>query len=414
MTRVFLWKPEAELLDRAEYLALFDGEPKRNLIGRPHCTPSRGSTVIFLSEDRSGAAVTAIGSPRNKLTIGRYRERVIFYDFEPLERPVPIVDLFGRTSPLIRDKINESIGRAPLESVEIGRGSGASLLRLLGELSSTAASFITGRRPYGGLLSEPDPTVKEQKDAVDLAARLAGVDLERFAIRDHEDDLLAVDLRRFDDQSHIKAIAGSATIVENDRTKLLVVNVNRKPLEITHGVDLVYYDLDRDIGTVVQYKRLTQGSRDQPWSYSDESELVRQLNLMDLSPADSTKTITNWRLTASPNFFKFMREDSFHDGQEVLSGMYVAADYLKLGIDTNAFRDGPKGGFRLHSGNCTYLTTTAFVDLVSRGLLGTLGDDRSRLIEAIRAMAQSNQVLLALREDRSDQPAQDQQQRLDI
>ena len=62
-------------------------------------------------------------------------------------------------------------------------------------------------------------------------------------------------------------VAGHVARFNGPDYELIVFNVNKKPLEVALGVDLVYFDTIHNVFTLVQYKRLDQesaplGSRD--------------------------------------------------------------------------------------------------------------------------------------------------------
>lgn len=234
-----------------------------------------------------------------------------------------------------------------------------------------------------------------------------GVSFERNNI-DNEDDLIAADLRRFDNSVELLELAGSMVRIVDNRLCLTVINVNRKPLEQVYGVDLVYYDHIKDTVVGVQYKRMKEigieSSHDTSteWVYQNKSQLVKQLNLMGKESFEEVVNADDWRLSSSPNFFKFVRPPDFDpNDRDLLKGMYVPDGYLRLGIEEGKFETGPRGGFRIGYGNTRYLTSTVFIELVREGWIGTRKADRSGLAEKVATLAVDDEVVLAIRSARA-------------
>lgn len=267
----------------------------------------------------------------------------------------------------------------------------------------------------------------EARDAVMLAAQIAKIELPQNAFansrpekttetildtvinkayeRDLEEELMPLDLLRFDGKLVPDQRAASLTVFEDsDRNRrLLVMSVNKKPLEEELGIDLLYWDQVHDAFTFLQYKRLEKdktGNEDLPyeWVYRREKELSKQLELMP-GGVEKVMSVEDWRAFGTPFWFKFVRGDAAEklDGKS-LKGMYVSADWLRYAIKDGAFKTGKRGGFRVTYGNTKYVGRTTFAELVTRGFTGTgrgrteafrkvmedLGRDRE-LIVAIRA-----------------------------
>ena len=169
-----------------------------------------------------------------------------------------------------------------------GSGSEAQTTRLspqLGEEFLTAAAaiipqlntWLTSTDIRIDPVSGPQGSqLREQQDAIALAVALSDLDtrsvdqltsrrnagsalasfINPHFVSDLEDDLIAVDLRRFDSLGNVDLTAASIAYLTDRRFKLTIMNVNRKPLEHVLGVDLVYADEIARSFTMVQYKRL--------------------------------------------------------------------------------------------------------------------------------------------------------------
>ena len=115
--------------------------------------------------------------------------------------------------------------------------------------------------------------------------------------------------------------------------ELTVINVNRTEVEHVFGVDLVYYDHIRDKAVAVQYKRLewntsmTAFRKGPEWIYWRKSDWEDQLEKMEPHTFPHSTSADDWRLSSSPNFFKFVHQDFGGRSSSLLPGMYVPADY---------------------------------------------------------------------------------------
>ncbi|MCS5721495.1 hypothetical protein N1028_01550 [Herbiconiux sp. CPCC 203407] len=270
----------------------------------------------------------------------------------------------------------------------------------------------------------------EARDAVRLAAQISDIELPADALVsdiegvtdedlletvvnsayqvDLEEELLPLDLQRFNRKLKGKQVAASMSVFSDKSREhvLSVVCVNKKPLEEEMGVDLFYWDKVNDVFTFVQYKRLekapSQSEGLYEWAYKRRGELIKQLALMPRS-TKIDRSSKDWRLAETPFWFKFVRGDAAvrSDGQ-VLKGMYVSADWLRLAIDGGDLKSGPKGGFRLTYGNAKYIGRSAFTHLVARGLLGTSSSQSLSFKRVFRSLGKDRQVILAVKSEWED------------
>lgn len=267
----------------------------------------------------------------------------------------------------------------------------------------------------------------EARDAVQLAAQIADIPLPADAFsepptpgqketlldtvlnagyeRDLEEELLPLDLQRFDGKLIADQRAASLTVFEDRRTgqrKLLVMSVNKKPIEEELGVDLLYWDQVHDAFTFVQYKRLERidsGDGLHECVYRRKSEIEKQLDLMPKGREIPTNA-ADWRAFDTPFWFKFVRGDAGRrlDGQ-TLKGMYVPADWMRLAMTDSTFAVGPRGGFRVTFQNTKYLGRGAFAQLVSRGFVGTAGARSEAFREVIATHGADRELVIAIKSD---------------
>ncbi|MEE1620421.1 hypothetical protein ACQ3I4_07040 [Zafaria sp. Z1313] len=264
----------------------------------------------------------------------------------------------------------------------------------------------------------------EAKDAVQLAAQLAKIELpaDAFVVppaetenetllqtllnagyeSDLEEELLPLDLQRFDGKLVGEQRAASVTVFTDkwDQKKLIIMSVNKKPIELELGVDLLYWDQIHDSFTFIQYKRLekvtSQKSSGGPeWAYLRKREIEKQLKLMPIGKG-SPAAAADWRAFGTPFWFKFVRGDagSVLDGK-TLKGMHVPADWLRLAMEEDTFKSGPKKGFRVTYNNAKYIGRTAFTQLVSRGFVGTAGARSKAFKKVLRS--KDRELIIAVR-----------------
>lgn len=266
----------------------------------------------------------------------------------------------------------------------------------------------------------------EARDAVTLAAQIAKIELPANAFvtsqsekaketvldtvinkafeRDLEEELMPLDLLRFDGKLVPDQRGASLTVFEgSDRNRrLLVMSVNKKPLEEELGIDLLYWDQVHDAFTFVQYKRLEKddsGNGDLPyeWVYRRKSELTKQLELMPAG-VEEVVSVEDWRAFGTPFWFKFVRGDAAEKlDEKSLKGMYVSADWLRRAIQDRALNTGKKGGFRVTYGNTKYVGRTTFAELVTRGFTGTGRGRTKAFMEVMADLGRDRELIVAIR-----------------
>lgn len=369
---------------------------------------AKGDVIVALAVVR-GIAGVASGAVRASLS--------------PIHRllaPVPL-------SPG-QDKFVE-LGDVPADfrSRELDLQTAEGLIEYLNRLDPSVATWLAQ------VLGEPrtfSPRVEqsraEAKDAVELSAQFAEIDLPADAFvsplaetedetllqtllnagyeQDLEEELLPLDLQRFDGKLVAHQRAASVTVFtdERDQKKLVVMSVNKKPLEVVFGVDLLYWDQIHDSFTFVQYKRLEKVASRRPsggseWAYLRKSEIEKQLGLMP-SGKPSPAVAADWRAFETSFWFKFVRGDagSVLDGKTLI-GMHVPADWLRLAMKEDTFKCGPKGGFRVTYENTKYLGRSAFTQLISRGFIGTAGARSEAFKKVLRS--RNRELIIAVRTD---------------
>ena len=410
-------------------------EGYRTIIAASGNAPPRGSIVICSSfEIVPIGSISAIGRVQRKQAAATERIRVRVDPFLLFSQPIDMTALSNSVDDSVRESLDDAIYHDQYTPKVFTSRESSLVLDALRRLSPEAADHIDRLLRVEPESHEPNMRrLREERDAVETAIRLSDMSTSaaprlqqlatsdltlqvdrpfgltfdpRFVI-DNEDHLIASDLRRFDDSANLTEIAGSMVHITDRDLELTVINVNRTEVEHVFGVDLVYYDHIRDKAVAVQYKRLewntsmTAFRKGPEWIYWRKSDLEDQLEKMEPHTFPHSTSAADWRLSSSPNFFKFVHQDFGGRSSSLLPGMYVPADYLKLGIQEGKFNTGPAGGFQIHEGNTKYLTSTVFVELVRRCWIGTKRTDKSSLAEYVAFRAQQHEVVFASRRRRA-------------
>ena len=370
-----------------------------------------GDSMVALAVVR-GVAGVASGLVRATLT-PIYR----------LSSPVPVADLQRRPV---------ALGEVPADfhSRQLSLTTAQALIKYLESLDPALTEWITS------VLGQPrefpadvQQSRVEAKDAVELAAQMANIEVPADAFvspptesdnetllqtvlnsgyeQDLEEELLPLDLQRFDGKLVGDQRAASVAVFtdKSGENKLMVMSVNKKPIELELGVDLLYWDKVHDAFTFVQYKRLEKVKSTDPrggyeWAYGRKGEITKQLALMPIG-RQVAKLAADWRAFGTPFWFKFVRGDAGGklDGK-TLKGMYVPADWLRFAVDEDTFKVGPRGGFRLTYDNAKYVDRTMFTQLISRGFVGTAGARSTAFKKLLRS--RDRELIIAVRTEWQD------------
>jgi hypothetical protein len=368
-------------------------------------------------------------------SIGGIAARTVRASFRPLLKLEPALP-FAELSRLL-----EQPGQQALEQpreyhpLQLAPGVAAAAVTALQSVDSGVQPWLDQlAMPPRNYSASGEQARVEAKDSITLAAQMAEIGLPADALTpdaegrgeddllatvinsaylvDKEEELLPLDLLRFSKRLRAKPVAASMSVFV-DRAKdrrLAVFSVNKKPIEVVLGVDLLYWDQICDTFTFVQYKRLEKvladDGREQEWVYRRKDELKKALDLMP-SAHEPAVASTDWRMTATPFWFKFVRGDAGAKlDKQVLKGMYVPADWLRLALNDDAFRSGPRLGFRLTYNNARYIGRNAFTHLVLRGMTGTTSAQSSIFKKVIRAIGRddSRELVIAIRQEWEEPP----------
>lgn len=403
MTDVYLWNGDDTIPDAVENDRAYITE-----IVNHGWVPAYDSIFVGLtnaSPVREDATIQALGVVRSTTRVSSGRQRVRLEPLlfiEPVQWSAFLSSQEGETHQDSWEQIPQE-----LRPHALSRELTSSLITFL-EHDPEIAAWLENLNVAVDVESDVLEIFNESRDAIGLAVEIAGLGgpppspfrttvqgtdtsdviasvIKNAHLADAEEDLIPVDLLRFEEGAEVKQIAGHAAILRGYDYELIVFNVNKKPLEVALGVDLVYWDTVNGTFTLIQYKRLDAERVPEgrvEWMYKSEAEITRQLELMIAPPEDPTLS-SNWRM-ASPYWFKFVRRDAAQaDDTKLLRGMYVAADYLRLAVQDGSFRSGPRGGFRIGYFNTKRVQRSTFVELIKAGLIGTRAVQSADLVSII-------------------------------
>jgi len=368
--------------------------------------------IFLLTFDERLSAIALVIAGRAVATDKRL---IRFERFVPIKDPLYFLELEREIGQNLRSFV-----------VRASSGSGRRLIGMWAEMLDA----IKILRPYleddlNRLLAErelPEPdtdllgyrTMIEQKDAVNLAMRMAGFDhkllsraplpsdhpmpfldvLDSLAQREDELNECAdsIPLREdkmvehdahvtfFDDLKWSYRERGGRSFFTKGREKLYIMDVNRIPIEESLGVDLLYKSERFNSFILVQYKRLKNEAGH--WRYRPsgddnfQEELERMTRCQSLlkSQDDAPQALQNFRLYPDPFHFKFCWSEVDEPAStEMIPGMYVPLTYL-IQFQDSDIALGPQKGVYIGEDNIgRNYSNTLFIDLVRNGWVGSCG-----------------------------------------
>jgi len=255
----------------------------------------------------------------------------------------------------------------------------------------------------------------QERDALGLILELSGIDrteLERWvppvedvpfltglsSYVEREDVMVDHDLHRFGDWAGKTARVGWHTFTNGSR-RVFVMNANRSPVERTLGVDMVYYNENRNSFVLVQYKKMrpekVRGGK-QSLFYRPDDQLWVEIEQMRRVDKLCGTAEGEYRLNWGASWFKLCDPDpAIEDPTALIKGMYFALDHFEelLGKER-----GPRGGIRIGYDDVDrYFSNTMFLDLVRDGWIGSRGPASETLKSLVQeSLASGRAVMLGL------------------
>lgn len=356
------------------------------------------------------------------------KAHISFSDLLHIEPPVDIATIESRIGAGLRPHLIRATS---------GTGSRvppATWRALLAILSSTRPDCAEGlerlerlRQLRGLAVAGPGATtLSEERDAVNVALRIAGLEAERILswepseeprlapflqglpnVTLREDQMVQHDTTVFGDWRLLSASqTGVVRFTSETGNTLTVMNVNRHPIEECLGVDLLYYlDTYRSY-VLIQYKRMTRdgshaGYRPLDASLAAELERMRtvrrHLSGIDTGPPS---TLEDYRLHSGGFYFKLCESEITDFGStEMIRGMYFPLDYWEL-LDESPRVLGRNGGKIITRDNCgRHLSNSLLISLLQAGWIGTRSLHSDTITAYIsEALAGRRSIMLAQHE----------------
>lgn len=355
---------------------------------------NKEAEIVFLSMDGGAIDYVCLGRrARNRAASLKNRIRFTdFYHFEPpIELDSLIEDFTARLRPhLIRTsqghghRVPPSTWADLVETVERLRPSSvAALARLEGARRRSSQTWSKSR------------TIIEERDAVNLALRIAGMDERKLLGWDpgedndspepflvaletsegYEAQMIEHDANVFGSWDLVKKNLRGANRFERGRRRLTVFNVNTRSVETTLGVDLIYYTARYDSYVLVQYKRMVTEFGKSP-EYRPSGSYEKELAAMQKFERDfcdvDGQALRDYRLNPGPFYFKLADSGSCTlDTTTMVPGMFIPLAYWRR-IAADPVSKGPRKGVRItREATERWITNTLFVDLVQDGWIGS-------------------------------------------
>jgi hypothetical protein len=209
----------------------------------------------------------------------------------------------------------------------------------------------------------------------------------------YEDNVVRADASRLPGFDAIAPDITGRAVFQRDGEQLTIYTANKLPLEKMLGVDLIYINETRGNVVMIQYKMLKeqkhgQGGRD--WLFRPDRQLREEISRMQLPRL--TGSLTDYRLSGSPFFFKFVKRRIVDDAHQ---SFLVSRDHL-IQILATPKTKGPRGGVRVsyEALEGTYLREADMFGLIRSGYVGTHRAETDALATIIAEVAKGNRAVV--------------------
>jgi hypothetical protein len=356
---------------------------------------NKEAEIVFLSMDGKAIDYVCLGR-RTRNRAASLKNRIRFTDFHHFDPPIILDDLIEdftarlrphliRTSQGHGHRVPPSTWAELLDTVERMRPASVEALARLERARRRASQVWSKSR-----------TVVEERDAVNLALRIAGMnERELLGWDPGEDDdppepflaaletsegyeaqMIEHDANVFGSWRLVKKHLRGANQFERGRRRLTVFNVNTRSVETTLGVDLIYYTARYDSYVLVQYKRMLGDELGEASEYRPSGSYQKELAAMEKFEHDfcdvDGEALRDYRLDPGPFYFKLAASGSCSvDATTMVPGMYIPLAYWRR-ILADPVSKGERDGVRItREAAGRWITNTLFVELVQDGWIGS-------------------------------------------
>lgn len=331
--------------------------------------------------------------------------------FEPLDLgDLEIPDLLNACESRYRTTLGKQLTQTRLLTRRASDQMMASLLAIRSQDRSTVERLHSLAKRDSDQRLKLSPKHQDERDALMLAASIFGGTEQRRAmaeqlpLRSDSSGTLtsalhsSVKLSETDAIHHdalnvlpsaVKDQLGAIVQLTDTHGRLTAFVTDRRPIEKSLGVDLVYHIPSNEEFILVQYKRMTTtqseghpvyrpfGDRNFVPEYKRMYSFARQWR------RHRQRDAGDFRLLTDPFFFKFvMSAADPRDVNRLLPGLYISREHLKLTLKS-ACSIGPLGGRVISYAHCDrYLSNSLFIKLFREGWIGSAGiaSDQIRLL----------------------------------
>lgn len=379
-----LWPVDFPLDDVLEELA-YSGRDFSDVVDTAF--ESIPDSAIALITD--GQHVTHVAIAERGPGVATRKRRVTFRRIEAVG-PIALVAITNKLPPRAQQVFATAVadGRA-----RIPAGTWKACRAAIAAIDPECAAVIASLAPQSSLRHTKARRLQwEERDAVLLGLELSGIKrpwmtlprspgahfldaLSRAEVS--EDRLIEHDASRFPGwipTSERPAV--SKTFGDGTGRTVTVINVNRDPIELTTGVDLIYYREDTDSFVLVQYKRLRNEPPNWVFRPAGDASWKKEVGRMEMVLAASGRPQRliprDYFLEQSPFFIKLCRPTTINrSSRDLASGLYLSLDYWKV-LESAPESRGPRGGVAIGYHNAQkWLTSTLFIELIKRDWLGS-------------------------------------------
>lgn len=185
----------------------------------------------------------------------------------------------------------------------------------------------------------------------------------------YEDDAIQLDASEVPGFQFCGRDLTGRAIFRRGSDKLEVITANRKDLEKSLGVDLIYLNANQRNVVMVQYKMLEphRNGRKTDWIYRPDRQLQREMERMKLFGHMNSPDALEYRINPQVFYLRFVRRDA----ELGKSTATVPIDHFQV-LREDPVCKGPRGAFRItyNALDGRYLRQEAFVGLLSSGYIG--------------------------------------------
>lgn len=277
----------------------------------------------------------------------------------------------------------------------------ASIDRNAGPMRAVAES-LEGPKPGSNAALQED-AVRAALSAFGLGARDQAVSVDLVKGKDTalarlsimEDSVIEHDARMIPGYELIGSDVTGRAVFQRDGERLEVFTANRRSLERSFGIDLLYLNITKQNVVMLQYKMLEPSEREAEetdWLYRPDAKLEEEIRRMSKFSKGHPPEADEYRLNASVFYLKFVKRDAHARNAAILLPL---EHFEKLREDPRC--KGPKGGLRIsyRSLGGRYLRQGPFLDLVRAGYIGASAKTTRAIRVLIDSVLKNNRALVA-------------------